>query len=152
MQTERQTPRPTPAASDQRATWLLIGIAIVVAGVVVSRIVRPSPTTVDHITIVNNSPYDVNVDLTGANRDGRLAIGAAPNRSTTEFEHVIDQGDRWILHFTAQGEDGGEVQVAKADLARADWRIVVPDAVVERLRAAGAPPSPSTDEASPTTN
>ncbi len=144
-------PAPDARRIRPRATWLLIAVAVVAAGVLVTRVVRPSPSTVDHITIVNNSPYDVNIDLTGANRDGRLAIGAATNRSTTEFEHVIDQGDLWILHFTAQGEDGGEMHIARADLARADWHIVVPDTVVERLRTAGAPPSPSTNEASPST-
>lgn len=145
-------PAPEARHIRPRATWVLVALALVAAGVIVPRIVRPSPTTVDHITIVNNSPYDLNVDLTGAHRDGRLAIGAATNRSSTQFEHIIDQGDLWILHFTAQGQDGGEMQIGRAALARADWRIVVPDTVVERLRTAGAPPSPSTDEASPTTN
>ena len=57
---------------------------------------------------------------------------------------MIDQGSTWMFHFTAQGKDGGEIRIERADLAAGGWRITVPERVGQRLRSAGAPPSPTT--------
>ncbi len=54
------------------------------------------------------------------------------------------QGDTWIFHFVGQGEDGGELQISHSELARQAWHLDIPDAVAQRLNAAGASPSPTT--------
>jgi hypothetical protein len=41
--------------------------------------------------------------------------------------------------------DGGDLRFTKDDLARADWKIVIPASVGARLAAAGATPTPPPD-------
>ena len=68
---DRETaPEPCARRFRPRASWLLVGVAVIAATLTMSRIVRPSPATIDRVTIVNNTPYDVNVDLAGADRAG----------------------------------------------------------------------------------
>ena len=87
--------------------------------------------TVERVTVVNNSVYDIGGAGTGDG--GTLSLGTAPARTTTDVKDVIDQGSTWVLHFTAQGEDGGELRIERAALDRAGWRVVIPTAVTERL-------------------
>ena len=134
--------RPTVVRSRRRV--VLFGLLAVIAALllfVLTQRLIPSPSFVDRVTIVNPTPYQINVEVSGAGRDIGIGLGAVPREQTKTFEDVLDQGDQWIFRFFAAGFNGGEVSVSKEDLLRGQWKLTVPGAVAERLAAAGASPS-----------
>jgi hypothetical protein len=140
--TSISVPRPRPQWWKYR--WAVpLGIAAVaLVAFIAAQLSMSSPATVTRITFRNNSSYDLLVSATGASRDGVTSLGTAVAHTSTEVDDVIDQGDEWIFHFEGQARDGGEVQVSRRELAGAHWTFTIPDAVGERLRAAGATSSP----------
>ena len=58
----------------------------------------------DRITIVNPTEYDVDVDVTGPDRDGWLPVAIVGARSEKVAQGVIDQGDLWIFRFVHWGD------------------------------------------------
>jgi hypothetical protein len=82
------------------------------------------------------------VQVTSSDHDGWLRLTGVPVTDATQYADVLDQGATWVFSFQAQGRDGGEVSVPKARLAAAGWKLDVPQVVIDRLRAAGAPASP----------
>jgi len=121
-----------------------VGAAIVafVALVAITNIVFQDPTFVDRVSFVNQSSYDIRIDVTGGDGQGGMPLGVATQRCTTEFRLVIDQGSVWRIRFHAQGTEGGEVTVSRTDLERADWTFQIPDAVAADLTSRGTPPPP----------
>ena len=89
------------------------------------------------ITIENPLPYLVNVDVTGARRDGWFDLGSIGRQRTRMVEQVVDQGDEWVFRFSYGGVQAGEMVMAGDELAKEGWRITVPPAVADRLREAG---------------
>ena len=100
------------------------------------------PSFVKRVTISNPSEFDVTVSVSPSRHQELMALGTVPHRSTLDVQDVIDQGSRWTFHFSANGRDGGELQVDREQLARNDWRVQIPDGVAARLRAQGAVPPP----------
>jgi hypothetical protein len=96
---------------------------------------------VDEVTIVNNSEYSANVDVTGEARDGWLGLTSVEPQSTTTVQEVIDQGEGWIFRFEYGGESE-EVEISRRELGRNDWTIEVPQSLEQRLRALDVPPPP----------
>lgn len=68
-----------------------------------------------------------------------VAVGTVQRATTSTFEEIVDQGDAWIFRFSTQGEDSGELQVARQQLERDGWRIRVPAEVGEQLAVEGVP-------------
>jgi hypothetical protein len=124
--------------------WALVAVAALAVFVVISHLATTSPPMIPRLTVANSSVYDLDIEVTGANRDGWTGVGTAKAHSTKEFNDVIDQGNAWIFHFAGQGEDGGELEISREDLTRNNWHIDIPDAVAQRLHSAGASPSPAT--------
>lgn len=124
--------------------WLVVAVGCLVLFVAVVRLVDTTPKAVPRVTLVNNSNYDIAASVTGATRDGEMELGTAKAHSSTDFNEVIDQGSTWVFHFSGLGGDAGEFTIARSDLARAQWRIQVPDAVVRHIAAADAATSPTT--------
>ena len=140
MTASRSTPRSRPGW--WRFRWVPLGVvAFLIGAFMVSQLNVASPRTIAKVTLENHSVYDVHITATGADRDGVTSVGIAPARSATEIDDVIDQGDVWIFHFDGQARDGGEIQITRRELADHGWKVVIPDAVAARLRAAGAAPS-----------
>jgi hypothetical protein len=101
------------------------------------------PDFVNHVSVTNNSGYDLNVDVTGGDRDGWLAMSVAPGGgATTATQDVIDQRDTWVFRFSYAGMDAGQISVPRSELAGNGWRIVVPDQVAQNLGAKGILPGP----------
>jgi hypothetical protein len=134
------TEQPTVRRLRVRPLWIVLGIVALFGFVAVS-LLTPSPGTVDRVTIKNGSEFDVNIDATNASYDGWTPVGIALARADTDMREIIDHGDVWIFRFTGQGIDAGELRVTRSDLAASGWALAVPDAVVQRLRAAGVPAS-----------
>lgn len=99
-------------------------------------------THVERVVLVNGTDYDVVVQVKAEGRNGWLPLGLARHGAETLFEEVIDQGDTWVFHFSYGGREAGEVLVGRAELARAGWKVEVPQEAAERLRAQGLVPPP----------
>ncbi len=85
----------------------------------------------------NPTRYLINVDVTGAERDGWLGVGAFGRERTRTVEELADQGLQWVFSFSCGGAKGGAVAVSRDELVRDGWRMGVPGDVAQRLRGAG---------------
>lgn len=99
------------------------------------------PPTVDRITIANPTEYDLDVHVTGRDREGWLPLAIVEARSEFVVQEVIDQGDVWTFRFLHWGDALGELSLTRAELERSGWRVEVPDQVEQRLQQLGRPPS-----------
>ena len=124
--------------------WLLVGVGAVIIVATVPRLLA-TPATVDHVSFVNHTQYAIDVEASGAAHDGWTALATAERQRTTSAQAVVDQGRTWVFRFTSQGFSGGELRFTKDALARAGWKIDIPDAVGRRLAAEGATPTPPPD-------
>jgi hypothetical protein len=145
---ERTRSRPSradrPARSLGRyvradAAAIIIAIAAVL---VVGLIVLAEPGRVGQLSVTNASEYDIGIEITSGEGGTWLPFAVIGQRSTREFQDVLDQGNTWVFSFRSQGRDGGEMTMSRADLAAAGWKITVPDTAIEQFRQDGAPPSP----------
>jgi hypothetical protein len=136
----RPRPRSRPALLSREMLVLVLAGAIAVAAFVGIQAVLRGPELVDRVHVVNETPYLVDVEVTGSTRDGWLKLGPVSPGETHNFGNVVDQGDEWILHVTTRPHDGGEFSVTKAELERELWRVTIPPEVGERLETSGAVP------------
>jgi hypothetical protein len=141
--TGRKTIEPRPIGDALALTrgvspWYVVaavaGIALLV---VVARFLEP-PSVVADITVDNSTRYDLAIEVSSGDSAGSMAVGSARRIASTTFQEVVDQGDAWTFHFSAQGTDGGEVRISKADLAKAGWKLTIPATVSDELQAKGA--------------
>jgi hypothetical protein len=139
----RPRPQSTPAQRRRDlvtvAAATLIGIAVLISITAALR----GPEFIDRVTIVNDTPYLVDVEVTAYGHDGWLGLGPVSPGTRHSFQSVIDQGDRWVFHITSGPYDGGEFSVSKRRLEEGDWRVVIPDDARHRLEADGAEPPAS---------
>ena len=97
---------------------------------------------VDSITIVNDTDYPAQTEVTGADRNGWLLLEHARQGQTTTVAEVVDQGDTWIFRFDYIDKHEEEVEVSRRELEENDWTIEVPLSFEQRLRALGVPAPP----------
>jgi hypothetical protein len=136
-------PSRPPVLRSRRPTAVIVVasmLAAVAVWVLAERLVSSAPF-VDRVTIINPTPHELQVEVSTSGGGTGVDLGAVAREETKTFEDVLDQGDEWIVRFRSAHLAGGEVRVAKADLARGDWKVTVPSAVWDRLAAEGATPS-----------
>jgi glycine cleavage system aminomethyltransferase T len=97
---------------------------------------------IDEVTIVNDTDYSANVDVTGKARDGWLGLTVSGPQSRTTVEEVIDQGEVWIFRFDYVGRYEEEVEISRGELEGKGWTIEVPRSFEQRLRDLDLPPPP----------
>jgi hypothetical protein len=137
----------TRLASRPRSTRRNDIIGVVVTGLVYAGAMAAAapalrlPAYVDQVTIDNPHAWDVNTDVTDRGRDGWVGIGPVHRDTAHTFHHVIDQGDTWIFAFAYAGEHA-ELRVSRHQLEQDDWRVTVPDELIDRLRSANVPETP----------
>jgi hypothetical protein len=132
----------TASALRQLRWWRVVLGCLGVVGLVGVGQLTVSPTFIHRITVVNPTRYTIQIDVTNATHDGWTSVTIVDKQSTTVAEEVIDQGSGWILRFSAQADDGGELVLTRAQLARSGWHVTIPSTVSDRLENAGAPPTP----------
>jgi hypothetical protein len=98
----------------------------------------PAPT-VERITIVNPTGYDLDVEVTNRDRQGWLPVAIVEARTEDVAQEVIDQGEEWVFRFRHWGDPVGELSLTRAELERNRWRVEVPAEVEERLKELGRP-------------
>lgn len=112
-------------------------IALVVVGALVCAAMAYAlrdPDVVPRVTVENPSQLSVNVSVRPAGDSSRLILATvAPTTTATNLD-VLDQGDDWIFSFSSGGIDGGTLRLSRTKLAADDWRVAVPQSVVERLQ------------------
>jgi hypothetical protein len=127
-----------------RRSRIILGVAGAVAAVLLllegCALLVSGPTFVSRVSVGNHTPYVVDVEVSSSTNAGYVGLGAAPPGGRIDVREVIDQGDRWIFHFTAGPYDGGVVTVTRAQLEQQGWRLEVPPGTTERLATAGAVP------------
>jgi hypothetical protein len=97
---------------------------------------------VDELTIVNDTEYSADVEVTGRDRGGWLALTVVEPESTRSVGEVIDQGAAWIFRFDYIGKHQEEVEISRRELEENDWTIEVPPSFEQRLRELGVTPPP----------
>lgn len=97
---------------------------------------------VDEVTIVNDTEYSANVDVTDKTREGWLGLTSVGPQLTTTIESVIDQGEVWIFRFDYVGKHQEEVEVSRRELERNDWTVEIPQSFEQRLHDLGVPRPP----------
>lgn len=135
-------PRPQSTPAQRRRDLLTTAAATLIGIAVLISITAPlrGPEVIDRVTIVNDSPYLIDVEVTTDDHDGWLDLGPVSEGARHSFQNVIDQGDRWIFHISSGPYDGGEFSMSKRRLEQADWRVAIPGDAVDRLEADGAEP------------
>lgn len=95
--------------------------------------------TIEEVTIVNGTAYDLEVEIAAEDGDGWLPlarVGAGTEGSALE---VIDQGDAWVFRFRHWGQPVGEVMLTRGELEEIGWSVEVPGEIAERLEDLGRP-------------
>jgi uncharacterized protein involved in outer membrane biogenesis len=121
--------------------WLALTLVIVVAGIAGTALLE-GPHVISRVTVVNPSPYTVELETAAAGRNGWTLLGATQPKSTSSIEDVVDQGSEWVFRVRAQGVSGGDFVVSRDRLEQARWRVTVPAEVIDRLESQRIAPSP----------
>lgn len=122
--------------------WIPIGVIAALLAIVLFRpLVEPGPF-IGRVTVVNNSAYAFDVDVSGAKADEWMLLGTVGEKASTDVAEVFDQGRTWTFRLRTQGLVAGQVEVSRDALKSAGWRLIVPDRFADKLRA---------DEVVPTT-
>ena len=98
------------------------------------------PSFVDRVTIVNPHEYTVHAEVSDGS-SGWLNLGGVDRESEDTTGQVIDMGERWVFRFTFRDLEQEQVTLSRAELSSAGWRVEVPEALAQRLRKRGEPPS-----------
>ena len=152
---ERTRSRPSRADRPARSIGRIlradaVAIVIAIASVlVVGVVLLDGPARISRLTVANPTDYDVSIQLAPGADGAWLPLAVLGQRSTREVRDVIDQGDSWVFRFRAQGQDGGDLTISRAELAAAGWQVTVPATVTSRLQALGVPPSPCVSASCP---
>ena len=117
-------------------------LAGVLSGCVLVLAACSDVSLVDSITIVNDTDYPAQTEVTGGDRNGWLLLAHAQQEQTTTVDEVIDQGDTWVFRFDYIDKYEEEVEVSRRELQQDDWTIEVPLSFEQRLRALGVPAPP----------
>lgn len=99
--------------------------------------------TVDRLTVVNGTPYQLNVDLAASQRGPTFDLGAVAPERSTRIDEVADQGRLWVFRFSYGGLGAGDVVLRRSELERSGWRVTVPAEVGRHVQAHGFTPSAS---------
>lgn len=129
-----------PASSHRRVpVWLILVVVVTVGAMIPVSQLLEGPPFVDELRVENPTKYDITVEVADSHRTGWLGVGTAHGESTSTFKAIVDQGAVWNFRFLAQGEEGGELVLARQELERNQWQIRIPHSVGEQLQAKGAP-------------
>lgn len=139
--------RPRPYAARTRIgreAVLLVAAALVAVVVIIGVLAAvEGPSYVDRITVSNETPYAVEVHVSGGDRDGWIDLGPVSPGGRHRFRTVVDKGDPWVVRIDSAGIDGGQLEVGREQLARRGWVVTLGEEVSTRLADNGAtPPAP----------
>ena len=97
---------------------------------------------VDEITFLNETEYPAHVEVSERSRQGWLDLTIVQRDQETIVQEVIDQGEVWVFRFDYAGKHEEELEISRAELARADWTVEVPQSFGDALEQLGVEPPP----------
>lgn len=95
------------------------------------------PIRVDQLSVTNPSEYQIRI------RIGNSTLTDVDAETTHRYEDVFDQGQRWVFTFASQSIEAGTIEIERSVLASNNWTVVIPDNIIETLRAAPIEPAPA---------
>jgi len=134
-------PRPVPL---RKAGGNLLLAAAVGSVLLVAAVMAPAqqlPSFADRLTVVNPTPYHVEIDVRGPGDRSWFSLGGFGRESTRTSYEVIDQGRQWLFRFTSAGQGAGDLVMTRDELRANRWRLTIPDSVADLLAASGRSPS-----------
>lgn len=127
----------------QRRRWndetiaLIVSVAVALgAGLFM---MKSEPARIDRLSVTNPSEYQIRLAV------GNSKLGYVDAEASREYRDVFDQGDRWVLTFASQSIEAGTIEVDRSVLADNNWTVVIPNDIIEILRAAPIEPAPVFD-------
>jgi hypothetical protein len=130
--------RRRPLRRQRSVAWIAVSAVILVG----SASCLGSSNAIDRLTIVNGTPFDVEVKVSDARKESSLILGRAERESSTVNELVTDMGETWVFEFSYGGRVVGGLTVKRTNLERDGWRIEVPSRVARTMRRYGFEPRP----------
>jgi hypothetical protein len=124
-----------------RASLVAVGVAVAVVSVVAVFLVVRGPPRFGDLAVKNSSEYAILVELSAPDDEGWISVGSLEPYSSGTFHDIIDPGPVWVVRFGAQGYHD-VVTMPRPDRGSGQEEIDVPAGTIDRLRGAGAPPSP----------
>ena len=97
---------------------------------------------VDEITVVNETAYPVDVEVSDESRQRWLNLTTAQRDQETAVQEVIDQGAVWVFRFGYAGTHEEEIEIRRSELVRDGWTVEVPESLGEALERLGIEPPP----------
>jgi hypothetical protein len=138
-----RTLRPPAALRGASGVLEVVLPALVVLGLIAATSWVSGVPTVDRLTVVNGTPYQLNVEVAGSQRGGGFDLGAVAPEGSTRMDEIADQGRLWVFRFSYGGLGAGEVILRRSALERSGWRVTVPAEIGRHVRAHGFTPSSS---------
>lgn len=121
------------------AVAVIAAVATVLALLVMTSSLLTGPDRVD-LAVENPTPYELEVQVRGADGGSVHQLGPIASGSTREFTGVIDQGDTWLFEFSYGGVLAAELTVERSGIEAGT--VVVPDSAEEVLDDSDLPPPP----------
>ena len=132
--------RPQP--TKRLVAWPLYVVAAVVGlAAFVSVNEHLAPHEMTDFRVRNDTVWDLTLVIQ-TDEDSVMSVATIEAEDERHITEVIVPGETWRFVWRFAGADVGTSIVRDADLRRSAFRLEVPSAVQERLRADGAPPSP----------
>jgi hypothetical protein len=94
------------------------------------------PARVDQLSVTNPSEYQIRV------RAGNSTLADVEAETSRQYNDVFDQGQRWAFTFASQSVEAGTIEIDRSVLASNNWTVVIPNDIIETLRAAPIEPAP----------
>jgi hypothetical protein len=136
---DRRTAPPPPAFNP---AFIAIAVAAVLLVLFLLSGVGKGPSMISQVTVVNQTPYQVTVNVAGSAKGETTALGIVGPKATAQFGQVVDEGPTWYVGLTSGPVSGGTLVLSRQDLVANGWRIVIGPDIGARLGAAGLAPPP----------
>jgi hypothetical protein len=118
------------------AALVVLLLVLLGAGQLVS-----APSFVGQVNVVNRTPFDLNVQVSGGHPGDAMLLTVAQPGQTTPVNEVVDQGSTWVFGFSRGGVAAGSVRMTESQLQARHWQVVIPASVAIPLFANGQQPS-----------
>lgn len=132
---------PGSPRSNTRAIWAVAIAAAVVVAVLLLSFLNKGPHKIAQVVVKNDTPYDLQIDVSGQSKGSATPLGIVSAMQTTDFPDVIDVGPTWHISVTSQGHDADDLVIPRSKLAAQGWHLEFGADVTARLHQAGLQPS-----------
>lgn len=122
---------------NDETTALIVSVCVAFAAGLLMMTIEPA--RIDQLSVTNPSEYQIRI------RVGDSSLGDIEPETSRQYRDVFDQGERWALTFASQSIEAGTIEIDRSVLADNNWTVVIPNNIIEILRAAPIEPAPVSD-------